>query len=116
MSHARASLLLVLALGACSPPAEPPPVETPAPPAAPGPDGMPDREQDPVAFYTWRIDRLFLDVDKDKDGMVSRSEFTGNPDEFPVMDTDKDDHITKSEMSKYVMARYVVVLPESPNP
>lgn len=120
--------VLALLLGACSSQQEPPPAGAEAPPtaepagdptgdpaASSAPDAMPDREKDPVAFWTWRIDRMFIEVDKDKDGLVSLTEFTGNPDEFPKMDTNQDQQLSKDEVSRFVFARYVP-LPESPNP
>ena len=73
-----------------------------------GPDEMPDRDAEPAAFYNWRVDQMFLNRDKDGDGMISRGEFKGAAAEFDVMDVNGDEFLTKREVADYVFARFVV--------
>jgi len=77
-------------------------------PSVPQPEAdVPDREADPVAFWNWRVDQLFLTRDADQDGKISRDEFEGNPAEFDVMDADKDGYLTKKEAVDHVLARFM---------
>jgi hypothetical protein len=91
--------------------ASPPPV----PAALPGelPSDVPDREADPVAFWNWRIERMFLERDADKDGLVTRAEFTGNPAEFDSIDGDRNGGLDPDEVRNWVYVRYGVN-PQSP--
>jgi len=74
------------------------------------PPDMPDREQDPVGFWTWRVDLMFKNYDADTNGKISRNEFSGDATEFATMDTDGDGSLSRSEVLDRVIQRFA--LPE----
>ena len=68
---------------------------------------LPDPLEDPAGFWTQRVDRMFLNTDKDGDGFVSREEFEGKPDAFFEIDVNEDEKLTKEELYEYVFEKWV---------
>jgi hypothetical protein len=70
------------------------------------PENVPDRQKDPEAFWTWRVDRMFEENDVDRDGKLVRDEFRGQGVEFKAMDVDGDAALTKKEVMDRVLSDY----------
>jgi hypothetical protein len=80
------------------------------------PPDMPNRETDPVAFWTWRVDQMFKNYDIDKNGKIARDEFSGDPAEFAAMDVDHDEALSRDEVLDRIMKRFAMpeLVGESP--
>lgn len=63
-----------------------------------GPDQMPDRNEEPLQFFYWRIDKMFTDFDANDDGKLEPHEFAGPPENFERIDRDGDGFLTKREL------------------
>lgn len=68
---------------------------------------LPDQTEDPAGFWTARVDRMFLETDKDQDGLVSRVEFQGKADAFAEIDVNGDEAASKQELYDYVFKKWV---------
>ena len=79
-----------------------------------GPDEPPDREEDPVQFWYWRVDEMFRTRDLNTDGKIARGEFTGIGMEFKKIDKNEDNFLTKKEVIDHVTITYIELL-ESPS-
>jgi len=59
---------------------------------------MPDRQTEPLKFYTWRVDQLFIKQDADGDGRLDAMEYGNSTDNFQRIDANKDGFVTKQEV------------------